>query len=591
MTSFYKKKDDKFVCTLCNHYCELDTNQIGLCGVNKNTGNKVECLAYGYISAFNIDPIEKKPLYHFLPQSKSLSLGTVGCNFKCSFCQNWGISQEKKINKEKYTSPKNVVLQAVKNKCLSISYTYNEPTIFYPYARNIALEAKKYGIKSVFVSNGFESKEVIEDMKGIIDAINVDLKCFDDKYYKKLGGSLGKVLENLKAFVKNKIHLEITTLIVPTKNDTREELSKIARFIKEELGDNIPWHLSAFHPDYKELDLPRTSLQTLEMALDIGKNMGLNYVYIGNAGYNNNTKCKKCKNILIKRQYFNTLENNTINGFCSNCKEKLDGIFEENIRQSSFSGSFYPKEKMELLRYIEHFNKSFSTKKINIKPRAIISPHAGYIYSGFTANLAYNLSSQMAKFKRIIVIGPSHKVYLENASIALYNNYETPLGKIKIDLSYSYALKNKYDFVNFTKEAHKEHSTETQAPFIKKYFNDSLIVELVYGKMSYEKLSTLIDDLLQDKNNFIVISTDLSHFYNLKKANKLDNICLNAIIKKDLTLFDKGCEACGLTGVKAIIKSSIKYNLSTNFLHYCTSYDNTKDDKNVVGYASVLIGE
>ena len=591
MTSFYKKKEDKFICTLCNHYCELDTNQIGLCGVNKNTGNKVECLVYGRISAFNIDPIEKKPLYHFLPQSKSLSLGTVGCNFKCSFCQNWGISQEKKINKEKYTSPQDVVLQAVKNNCLSISYTYNEPTIFYPYVRDIALEAKKYGIKSVYVSNGFESKEVIEDMKGIIDAINVDLKCFNDKYYKKLGGSLDKVLENLKVFVKNKIHLEITTLIVPTKNDTKEELSKIAKFIKEELGENIPWHLSAFHPDYKELDLPRTSLETLEMALDIGKSIGLNYVYIGNAGFDNNTKCKKCKNVLIKRQYFNTLENNIINSSCPNCNKKLDGIFEENTRKSSFSGSFYPKEKTELLRYIEHFNKSSSTKKINIKPRAIISPHAGYIYSGFTANLAYNLSSQMAKFKRIIVIGPSHKVYLENASIALYKDYETPLGNIKIDLAYSHLLKNKYDFLNFIKEAHNEHSTETQAPFIKNYFNSSLMIELVYGKISYEKLSILIDDLLQDKDNFIVISTDLSHFYDLEKANKLDNICLNAIVKKDLALFDKGCEACGMTGVKAIIKSSIKYKLKTHFLHYCTSYDNTKDDKSVVGYASVLIGE
>ena len=326
---FYKKsKDEKLICLLCSYYCDLKDGQIGVCGVNKHTNNSIECLVYGYISAFNIDPIEKKPLYHFLPTSKSLSLGTVGCNFHCNFCQNHGISQEKKIDKSTFTSVKTVVNIARQKRCSSISYTYNEPTIFYPYAKDIAIEAKKYGIKSVFVSNGFESSEVIDDMMGVIDAINVDLKSFDEKYYKtKLGGNLQQVLKNLIHLQKNGIWLEITTLLVPSKNDSKEEISKIVKWIKNNLGVNVPWHISAFHPDYKELNLPRTSFQSLKLAYDIAKNEGLNYVYIGNIGFENNTFCPECNKKLITREYFNVKSYELKKGSCSNCGKKIHGIF------------------------------------------------------------------------------------------------------------------------------------------------------------------------------------------------------------------------------------------------------------------------
>lgn len=325
---FSKKDGKRIICLLCQHYCKLQENQIGLCGVNQNINESIKCLVYGHISALNIDPIEKKPLYHFLPASKSLSLGTVGCNFKCSFCQNWSISQEKEIDTSGYLSPVEIVQLAVNHHCQSISYTYNEPTIFYPFAKDIAIEGKKQGIKSVFVSNGFESLEVIEDMQGVIDAINVDLKCFDEGYYKKLGGNLTVVLENLKTLAKSAVWLEITTLIVPTKNDSKEEITQIASFIKEQLGQNVPWHISAFHPNYKEQDLPPTSYETLKMAYDIGKSVGLSYVYIGNIGFDNPTQCKVCKHTLIERQYFNTSENHLNNGHCPKCKEQLEGVFQ-----------------------------------------------------------------------------------------------------------------------------------------------------------------------------------------------------------------------------------------------------------------------
>ena len=323
---FYKAyKENTLICTLCQHYCKIKEGKTGICGVNKNIGEKIECLVYGYPSALNIDPIEKKPLYHFLPGSKILSLGTVGCNFHCNFCQNWSLSQERKIDKSRYISPEQMVNLALENGCPSIAYTYNEPTIFYPYARDIALEGQKKGLKNVYVSNGYESTEMIEDMEGIIDGINIDLKSFDSSYYKSLGGSLEKVLENIRHFSKKDIWMEITTLIVPTKNDSDEELHKIASFIAE-LSLDIPWHISAFHPDYKELELPRTSVETLKRAYEIGKSYGLRYVYIGNANINTPTLCPSCGEVLIERDHFsNTL--NHLKGDKCVCGEKIAGVF------------------------------------------------------------------------------------------------------------------------------------------------------------------------------------------------------------------------------------------------------------------------
>jgi len=327
---YFQQKDNKLVCLLCHHYCHLSPNQIGLCGVNKNIGNKIECLVYGHLAALNIDPIEKKPLYHFLPNTKTLSLGTIGCNFHCSFCQNWSISQEKHIENRHYFSPSDIVQSALKYKCASISYTYNEPTIFYPYAKDIAIEAQKVGLKNIYVSNGYESREVVEDMQGIIDACNIDLKTFNPKYYKQLGGKLEPILENLKRFKALGIWLEITTLIIPSKNDSREELKAIASFISKELDVNTPWHISAFHPDFKEQTLPKTSQETLQEAYAIGKEVGLNYVYVGNASFENITLCTECKSALIKHEHFNVIFNHLVQGKCPYCKKKLEGVFNEN---------------------------------------------------------------------------------------------------------------------------------------------------------------------------------------------------------------------------------------------------------------------
>ena len=328
---FYKKdpNSNKLTCLLCSHYCKLKENQVGICGVNKNVGDKIQNLVYSKVAAINIDPIEKKPLYHFLPTTKSLSFGTVGCNFKCPFCQNWGISQEKNIDlNSKEITPQNLVQIALEYGCKSISYTYNEPTIFYPFARQTALLAKQKGLKNVFVTNGFESKEVIEDMKGIIDAANVDLKSFNSQYYKKeLGGKLEIILENIKRLKELGIWIEITTLIVPTKNSSSKELREIVKFIAS-IDKFIPWHISAFHPDYKQKDLPPTSLEMLLNAYNIAKEEGIEFVYIGNVGFENDTKCPKCNNLLIQRRGFFAKIIGLDKNKCNKCGRILEGVYE-----------------------------------------------------------------------------------------------------------------------------------------------------------------------------------------------------------------------------------------------------------------------
>ncbi len=591
---FYQKgKDDKLICTLCQHYCHIAVGHTGICGVNKNTGEQIECLVYGYPAVIHIDPVEKKPLYHFLPNTKTLSLGTVGCNFKCSFCQNHGISQEREINKEKYYSPDDIVKLALFNKCDSISYTYNEPTIFYPYIRDIAILAKQNGLKNVFVTNGFESTEVLNDMAGLIDAANVDLKSFNEKYYKKeLGGNLEKFKENLKLFKKFSIWIEVTTLIIPNINDSDEELENMASFIKEELGAETPWHLSAFHPDYKMLDTPRTPIATLQKAYKIGKNKGLFYVYMGNAGLENNTNCKKCGEVLMDRITYDTIKDNRKNGTtCRSCGEKLDGIFY-TTRDMGFAGSFYSASCDEIQKQFAYFDNALQNSDfkapVNITPKAIIVPHAGYIYSGFTANVAYSVVKNLNP-KRVLLIGPSHKIAFDGGSVTMFDRYKTVCGDIVIDKNYVTLLLNQFPFLNFYPEAHNEHSTETQSLFIKKTFPKSKIVEIVYGRIEFENIAKIIEFALQDNDTFVVISTDLSHFYDQSQANQLDSICLEGIAKLDLAIWNKGCEACGRVGVKALIQVAKRKGLHSKLLDYRTSADVTKDKERVVGYTSAVI--
>jgi len=256
------------------------------------------------------------------------------------------------------------------------------------------------------------------------------------------------------------------------------------------------------------------------------------------------------------------------------------------MRKMSVAGQFYPLECLEIKKYIDVFSQEL--KKEKKKYRAIISPHAGYVYSGFTANMAYS-KVDFSQIRRVVVIGPSHRVYLKGASVALYETYETPCADMKIDKTYSADINNRYEFLHFQQSAHAEHSTETQVPFIQFYAPHVSLVEVVYGELNYKHLVPLMEEVLKDKESFLVVSTDLSHFYDLNKAKHLDSICVKAVKEMNVLDLDRGCEACGMIGVKAVIEASHKLELKSKVIDYRTSADSSNDKSRVVGYMSALI--
>ena len=283
-TLYKKLKDKKIQCQACSHRCFISEGKTGICGVRQNINGKLYLLVYGRVIAKHIDPIEKKPLHHFLPGSYAYSIGTVGCNFKCSFCQNYDISQFKKFYKEivgEEMTHEKIVEQAIKNKCKSIAYTYNEPTIFIEFAHDTAKLARQKGLKNILVTNGYMTKECLDYIAPFIDAMNIDLKSFNDGFYRKIcKARLQPVLDTIKLAHKKKIWVEVTTLVIPGENDSKEEIEQITKFIAS-VDKNIPWHISRFFPAYKMLDKPFTPIKTLEQAEKIGKKY-LKYVYVGN---------------------------------------------------------------------------------------------------------------------------------------------------------------------------------------------------------------------------------------------------------------------------------------------------------------------
>lgn len=288
----YKKSGDYLECQTCNHRCRVAPFRRGVCGVRENQRGKLISLIYGRIIAENIDPIEKKPLFHFMPGTKSLSIASVGCNFRCLWCQNDDISQCTKgddFDRDTIMNslgvemePEQVVADAKKYDCPSISYTYTEPTIFLEFALDTMKLAKKEGLKNIWVSNGYMTKETLDLIAPYLDAINIDLKGFDNENYLKYSGAkLQPVLDNIKDIFKRKIHIEVTTLIVPGVNDDEKQLLGIAKFLTS-ISKNIPWHISRFFPAYKMMDTPPTPIKTLELAESLGKKSGLKNIHLGN---------------------------------------------------------------------------------------------------------------------------------------------------------------------------------------------------------------------------------------------------------------------------------------------------------------------
>ena len=322
--------DDKVRCEICPRYCKLGLNQRGFCYVRKNVNGNIVLDTYGYNTGLAIDPIEKKPMYHFYPETKALSFGTFGCNMGCLFCQNSHITKVKSpIEDCIKVTPEQIVEIAKKYNCKSVAFTYNDPVIFFEYATDTARLCRQEGIKTVAVTAGYINPEPAKEFFNLMDGANIDLKGFSEDFYtKNCGAHLNPILDTIKYAVKETdCFVEITTLIIEGEND--QYIEEECEWILNNLGDSTPVHFSAFSPRYKFLDKKPTSFETLINAYNIAKNKGLKYVYTGNLSNieTSSTYCKKCGKILLKRDGYNLLENNLENGVCKFCKSKLDGKF------------------------------------------------------------------------------------------------------------------------------------------------------------------------------------------------------------------------------------------------------------------------
>jgi len=329
---FYTREgDDRVRCGLCRFRCLVADGARGICGVRENRNGVLYSLVYGKLCAEHIDPIEKKPFFHVMPGSRSFSIATVGCNFRCRHCQNYSISQvplNGRIAGEDRT-PEMIVKNALDGQCRSIAYTYTEPTMFFEFAYDTARLARKAGLANVFVTNGYISKEALATIAPYLDAANIDLKGFSEEFYREVvHARLSEVLDSIIEYRKQGIWIELTTLIIPGLNDSERELQGIAAFIADNLGADTPWHVSQFYPTYQLTDRPRTPPETLRRARDIGLAAGLRYVYEGNVPGRSgeNTVCPDCTALLVERYGFVVTTNRIVNGACPDCNKTIAGI-------------------------------------------------------------------------------------------------------------------------------------------------------------------------------------------------------------------------------------------------------------------------
>ena len=326
-------KDSKVRCNLCRHRCIIDDGKRGICSVRENRAGVLNTLVFGNLIARHTDPIEKKPLFHFFPGTASYSIATVGCNFRCRFCQNADIAQMPTdrggtIMGDRFT-PEDVVSGAIRDNCRSIAYTYTEPTIYFEFAYETAKLAHKRGLKNVFVTNGYMTPEALQMIHPYLDAANVDLKAYNEEFYRTYcDARLSRVKETLKLMRALGIFLEVTTLLVPGLNDDPTELNDLALFLRDELGAETPWHISRFHPTYRLTDRQPTPLETLVMAREIGLKAGLRYVYTGNVPGESgeSTYCYQCGRILVERWGFSIHQNRIKKGRCDQCDAPIDGV-------------------------------------------------------------------------------------------------------------------------------------------------------------------------------------------------------------------------------------------------------------------------
>mgnify|MGYP001178185459 FL=1 len=609
VAKYFETLDEKNVkCTLCPHYCKLGDGQTGLCKARKNLGGKLYALTYGKPVAINVDPIEKKPLFHFLYGSKTFSIGCAGCNLHCNFCQNWTISQASpdEVPFEAMT-PSQVVEKAIESGSLSVAFTYNEPIIFYEFMLETAKLAKEKGLKTVMVTNGYINQEPLKELAKYIDAANIDLKGFSEKFYKEYTtASLKPVLETIKTLKEMGVFIEITNLIILKANDKDEEILALIKWVKVNTGTETPLHFSRFFPAYKLKDRPPTPVETVEKARDMAIKEGMKFVYTGNLRTENSedTICPHCGKKVVDRSGFQIVSENINNGKCGYCGGEIYGMWEKKlVRKPAVAGMWYPAEKTELLKMMDELDKKACPefKQSNRKIAGLIAPHAGFIYSGPTAACGFKqLKNQ--KYQRVVILGTSHRYRADLISVFDGTEAQTPLGNLKIDTGFSKALISSDPAIQFVPQIHeKEHSLEAMLPFIKFYLGEVEIV-LVLASTENEKLLesagiTIANLIKADSlNTLILASTDMSHYHPYDEAVKMDKSTVSLIESGDYQklkkmINDKKCELCGHDSLISFFTAMKELKANKGRL---VKYENSGDavprskTQGVVGYMSMI---
>ena len=605
---FYEKlSDNKVRCKLCPFHCTIAEDGLGFCRVRKNIGGELYSEVYGKVSSLSLDATEKKPLFNFYPGSKLLSIGTVGCNMRCQFCQNWEISQ---FSVEEFgflqeASPEEIVAAAVRmvpDGNIGIAYTYNEPSIWYEYMLDIAKEAKKTGLKNVMVSNAYIEKEPLEGLLPYIDAFSIDLKGFTQEFYKDMtAASLEPVLRNIKLLKTRGKHVELDFLVIPGKNDNMDDFKKMLVWIRDEAGCETPLHINRYYPAYK-FNEPPTKLKTLMKFYETAKKY-LDYVYVGNVGGVDgieDTQCPNCKGEVLGRDYREIdVKGLDAVGNCVYCKEKIMKYASFDVRRNSAEGRFYPDNKKELEELIgELLKKEKKNIRYELGKKDIVGgvvPHAGYVFSGYEAVHFFEIAKKQ-RYDTVVIVNPNHTGMGNPVEVDSHKYWSSPLGNVELDKDMIEALGIP---ISSTAQS-EEHSGEVMIPLLKYFFDyDYKIVPICFMHQNYEnsvELAQKIYDAAKKlgRKILIIASSDFSHYVDPELGRNLDDLVIQEILaleSKELynKIINYNISVCGFGPIMTLMEYSklIKDEVKIEVLMRGNSGD-VYPSKEVVDYNSII---
>jgi pyruvate formate lyase activating enzyme len=642
-------KDGRVQCDVCPRACKLHEGQRGLCFVRAAQGGEIVLTTYGRSSGFCIDPIEKKPLNHFLPGTPVLSFGTAGCNLTCKFCQNWDMSKSREYSKlASKASPAALAAAAVQTGCRSVAFTYNDPVIFMEYAIDTAIACRERGIKSVAVTAGYICAEPRAAFYRHMDAANVDLKAFTEDFYWRLSSShLANILETLE-YIHHETDcwLEITNLVIPGENDSDGEFEAMTQWIAEHLGPDVPLHFTAFHPDFKMLETPRTPPATLVRAYEIAKRNGLNHVYTGNVHdeRHGSTYCPGCGHRVIGRDWHKiTAWELDEAGHCTQCGGAIAGVFDgppgdwgrrrqrvaigdeatpvlatraqtrqkkegsrgagkmamatgpsaapqaAGVKPADVAGHFYPADAAELRREIDRTVRDANSTAI--RPKAMIVPHAGYGYSAPIAAGGYRaIMMRRAEIRRVVLLGPAHRVPVEGIAVPDYDSFATPLGPVPVDRDAIARIRDLPAVAQRNEPFAGEHCLEVQLPFLQQTLENFSIVPMLVGRSQPEQVAAVIDALWGGPETLILVSSDLSHYHDDPTARELDGNATAAIETLRPDLLEQP-HACGRHAIRGLLVSARNRFMRATALDVRNSSQTIGKPDRVVGYGTYLFEE